>query len=467
MSEEKSLIKRVGELSPAERPGGKPLHRPLLLLWAVGQVWKRQTREHRWSTVRDELGKLLNDFAGVTTPRQAALYPFWALQTSGLWEVSGAEELSLTSERRRPTLAALDSADPLAGLPQQDYDALSREPALTAQVASILLVKFFNPLPAGLLEALGLNELMAGCVDTALHPQLGERFDHRTAIQNAYGGNGVMGITPLADGILTVYSDDKGPYTDARVPDTDWIAYTGDGLSGDQKLTHGNKNMRLYQQQQRALRYWHKPYGGRFSFESWAVIVQCRRRWGIGEDKLWRREYVWVLAPVPSPIKATWPHEVWDALTEDTGDIHDDSLDVIPNEIVDEALSKAERYRQLSEAAERTSARRQDRSKQATVERYLRSKAARDAVILRSGGRCENPTCLGHPDELTDAGAPLLQIDHVNDLARGGPDVPEFMIALCPNCHALKTHGRNRRGLTALLLETAQVLHSVFETSEQ
>ncbi|MET9877257.1 HNH endonuclease [Actinacidiphila glaucinigra] len=414
--------------------------------------------------MRDELGKLLSDFAEVTAPRQAALYPFWAMRTSGLWEVSDAEELILTSEGRRPTLAALDNLDPLGALPQRDYEDLSRDSALAAQVASILLVKFFNPLPAGLLEAVGLEDLVAGRVDTSLHPQVGERYDHRTAIQKLYGGNGVMGITPLADGILTVYSDDKGPYADARVPDTDWIGYTGDGLNGDQKLTHGNKNMRLCQQQQRALRYWHKPYGGRFAFESWAVIVQCRRRWGVGDDKLWRREYVWVLAPVPSPLKDTWPQEVWDALAEDTGEIHDDSLDVIPGEVVDDALSDAARYRQLSQAAHRTSARRRDRSKSATVERYLRSKAARDAVILRSGGRCENPTCLGHPDELTDAGQPLLQVDHVNDLARGGSDVPESMIALCPNCHALKTHGCNRRHLTAVLLETAQALHRSYES---
>ena len=52
-----------------------------------------------------------------------------------------------------------------------------------------------------------------------------------------------------------------------------------------------------------------------------------------------------------------------------------------------------------------------------TILRQARSAAARQAVLLRSHGRCEN-------------------------LAHGGPDLPEQMIALCPNCHAIKTRGR-------------------------
>ncbi|WP_425921992.1 hypothetical protein [Streptomyces sp. FR-108] len=328
---------------------------------------------------------------------------------------------------------------------------------------SSLLVQFFDPIPARLLEVLGLEELMVGPIASYLRPLTGEPYQHRGAIADVYGGNRVLGITPLADGLLTVYSDDKGPYADQRIPGMDWIAYTGDGLSGHQTLSSGNRAMAEHQERRKALRYWHKPHRGHWTFETWAVIVQRRRRWGRGQDGVQRREFVWILAPVPSPISDTWPQEVIEALNQDDGQLHDDSIDVIPADVAPPAksdrTSARQRYERLTAAARRTATGRTHSSKLVQVERYLRSPAAREAVIIRSGDRCENPSCMGHPLERTDAGAPLLEVDHVNGLARTGQDIPELMIALCPNCHALKTRGRERSALQRDLLIVARTRH--------
>jgi 5-methylcytosine-specific restriction protein A len=89
----------------------------------------------------------------------------------------------------------------------------------------------------------------------------------------------------------------------------------------------------------------------------------------------------------------------------------------------------------------------------------VRSQDARAAVLLRSEGHCENPRCTGDIQDHTDKGAPILEIDHIHDLAQGGPDDPAQMIALCPNCHAIKTRGTSRAELRPLLLETAKQRH--------
>jgi 5-methylcytosine-specific restriction protein A len=94
--------------------------------------------------------------------------------------------------------------------------------------------------------------------------------------------------------------------------------------------------------------------------------------------------------------------------------------------------------------------------------RLRRSRAARDAVLLRSGGRCENPRCTGDVGDVTDRGAPIPEVDHVQDLALGGPDRPAVMIALCPNCHAVKTRGRSREQLQPELLAVAEQRHQAF-----
>ncbi|WP_285496990.1 HNH endonuclease signature motif containing protein [Actinomadura sp. NBRC 104425] len=89
----------------------------------------------------------------------------------------------------------------------------------------------------------------------------------------------------------------------------------------------------------------------------------------------------------------------------------------------------------------------------------VRSDDSRRAVLLRSNGRCENPLCAGQPDDVTDSGAPILEVDHVDDRAAWGRDHPEQMIALCPNCHATKTRGRTRETLRNLLRHEAQSRH--------
>jgi 5-methylcytosine-specific restriction enzyme A len=89
----------------------------------------------------------------------------------------------------------------------------------------------------------------------------------------------------------------------------------------------------------------------------------------------------------------------------------------------------------------------------------LRLESARRAVLLRSEGHCESPCFTGEPQDITDAGHPILEVDHVQDLAKGGPDHPEQMIALCPNCHAIKTRGRTRERLRHELFAVAKQRH--------
>ncbi|MFJ3826610.1 HNH endonuclease [Streptomyces sp. NPDC090046] len=459
----KSFRRRVGDVRPGRSKSGAALHRPVLLLWSLSQVAAGAPRMQPWSTVRDAVAPLLEKYAKVEDGVDAARYPFWALVGDDLWTIEHSDELTLTSMGRRPTVESLNRADPDGGLHEDDYALLCSRPEVAAEAAAGLLLRYFYPLVDGLLDDFGLHDLLAGRWADALRPLLGETFKDRDAIWRSYGGQKMAGIGCLNDGILSVFSDDKGPYADGRIPDTNWIAYVGDGLSGDQQIVDGNALMASHQADGKPLRYWHKPYGGQFSFETWAVIVQRRRRWGIGENGQWRREFLWVLAPVPSPERESWPADVLDALEVDRSVLHDDTNDYSPGDldpqVRDTAESDEDAYRRLAARAEANAKRRGERTKPTQADRYVRDPSARAAVIRRSNGSCENPDCDGHPKERTTAGLPILQVDHVHDLSKGGPDVPRNMIALCPNCHALKTYGENKERLRRALKGVAERLH--------
>ena len=55
---------------------------------------------------------------------------------------------------------------------------------------------------------------------------------------------------------------------------------------------------------------------------------------------------------------------------------------------------------------------------------------------------------------------PIPSSCSIRDLAQGGADDPAQMIALCPNCHAIKTRGSTREQLRDLLLVTAEQRHT-------
>ncbi|MFI8521006.1 HNH endonuclease [Streptomyces sp. NPDC085481] len=116
-------------------------------------------------------------------------------------------------------------------------------------------------------------------------------------------------------------------------------------------------------------------------------------------------------------------------------------------------------YRRLVAIAERRAATTTGKRRAASA-RPVRIPASREAVVLRSRGKCENPLCGGQPyDEGLD-GQPLLDVDHIDDLALGGADLPENMVALCPNCHRVKTLGRSRDELREVLRRVAAQAHA-------
>ncbi|WP_158708923.1 HNH endonuclease signature motif containing protein [Streptomyces sp. NRRL S-920] len=122
-------------------------------------------------------------------------------------------------------------------------------------------------------------------------------------------------------------------------------------------------------------------------------------------------------------------------------------------------VTAAARYERLCTLVERREESRRGRRRESVSRDPIRSSSARRAVLLRSAGQCENPACGGQPDDVTDSGDPLLEVDHVVEIAGEGRDHPSQMIALCPNCHAVKTRGRSRHEVRATLLEVARELH--------
>lgn len=82
---------------------------------------------------------------------------------------------------------------------------------------------------------------------------------------------------------------------------------------------------------------------------------------------------------------------------------------------------------------------------------YTRSEAVKNYVKKRADGFCEG---CGEPAPFKNSdGQPYLHAHHVHELSEGGPDTPETVIALCPNCHYRVHHGHDGGEYNEKLIE--------------
>jgi putative restriction endonuclease len=130
---------RFTKLRPWARGDERAAHKPLLLLYALGQFQRNGDAPILYSQAEEQLGRLLKEF-GPPRPTSPA-YPFHHLTSDRLWTVTsasgegspGASPTALRSRqaagRRTPDLAW----------------ALQRDPLLLAQLAHVLLDNNFEP----------------------------------------------------------------------------------------------------------------------------------------------------------------------------------------------------------------------------------------------------------------------------------------------------------------------------------
>ncbi len=82
---------------------------------------------------------------------------------------------------------------------------------------------------------------------------------------------------------------------------------------------------------------------------------------------------------------------------------------------------------------------------------YTRSDLVRDLVMERAGGVCEG--CNEPAPFHNKRGEPYLHAHHVYELSKGGPDTPQSVVAICPNCHYRIHHGQDGDEYNAELID--------------
>lgn len=263
---------------------------------------------------------------------------------------------------------------------------------------------------------------------------VGKIYDRWPDINVPYGGSRQSGISPSnqtpAIFLFTGDSGEQYGYRDAF--DAEGVfSYTGEGQVGDMQVTKGNLAIVNHARDGRALHVFEslgkgqgQKYVGEFTY-----VSHCFQR-GPDREGNDRQIIVFHLIPIGGE-------------TED-----------VPPEGIDEITLSAPTL-DLAEARKRAlaafGANEGRGGKEAKKKLYVRSKAVRDYVLLRSRGECE--ACHGPAPFKRVDGSPYLEPHHTTRVSDGGLDHPRFVGAICPTCHREIHHGIDGKQRNADLTE--------------
>ncbi|RCX17232.1 5-methylcytosine-specific restriction protein A [Anaerobacterium chartisolvens] len=262
----------------------------------------------------------------------------------------------------------------------------------------------------------------------------GKIYNRRRDIHAIYGGQQQGGIcTPVSYPMVIIFTGDNGNefgYKDGWTDDGIY-QYTGEGQVYDMQFIKGNKAIRDHEVNGKDLCLFQYVKSGEVRFINYMVYTGHHLRQSLDKNGNMRQAIVFELTPVYALDSR---EEVY--TTNDEPDLRSKSL----NEL-----------RSLAEASRGGS--RTVKEKQKEI--HIRSSAVKEYALKRAQGICE---CCGKPGpfEKEDASR-FLEVHHIKRLSDGGPDKPEWVSAICPNCHREAHYGKNKILVKEKLLEAVSL----------
>lgn len=262
--------------------------------------------------------------------------------------------------------------------------------------------------------------------------EVGEKYN-RWELHDSFGGQRYSGIaTPSDYPVVFLFTGDSGDeygYEDEFLDDDSFL-YTGEGATGDMTMEGGNKAIRDHHQKDEAVHLfedtehpWIVNYVGQFEYRG--------HRWETLDDKQndQREAIRFRLVPVGGP----------EIEIESGG----------PASLSDERLFEKAKQ---SSPIKRTGS--SSGGGSSGCQTYASSDVVKEFALRDADGVC--PGCDKEAPFVDNLGDPFLEVHHLHRRSDGGPDDPENVIALCPNCHRRVHHGQNGEEFNQQLIDIAE-----------
>ncbi|OUJ69077.1 HNH endonuclease [Hymenobacter crusticola] len=277
--------------------------------------------------------------------------------------------------------------------------------------------------------------------------EIGRTYNRRQEIHQPYGGQQQGGIsTPSRFAAIFLFTSDSGHvhgYRDAYRKDG-VFCYTGEGQQGDMTMIGSNKALRDHELLGKAV----------YLFEASKTIGKGKVRY-VGEASYLGHHVEERLDTSGVSRLAI----IFELAVDSTGPTPANSQSDAEGMYSATTATQIDRMslEELRQLAKAKASQGSTPSQRVTLVRK-RSQAIRMYVLKRANGQCEG--CAEQAPFLTKTKAPYLEPHHTLRLADGGPDAPEHVIALCPNCHRRAHYADNSIEFNLSLIEKLAVLEA-------
>ena len=193
-----TLLEKFTNLRQWNRGAERALHKPLLIIYALGKLLRGEGRLTPFAEADVDVGKLLREFGGRQS-KQGTQYPFWRLRNDSIWEVTDADLISPNSsgDVRKSELLNLSVA---GGFHEAIAEQLQNDSSLAFEIIHKLLdMHFCDGMHSDILQAAGI-ELPIKVFETKrrtsnFREKVLRAYEYRCAV---CGFDVKLGILPLA-----------------------------------------------------------------------------------------------------------------------------------------------------------------------------------------------------------------------------------------------------------------------------
>ncbi len=248
---------------------------------------------------------------------------------------------------------------------------------------------------------------------------VGNEYRRKTEIHGLYKGQAQGGIsTPANFPFIFIFTSDNGEQYGYKDEYHDGVfCYTGEGQVGDMTMAKGNRAILEHANDNKILLVFEYTKKAIVRFVGEAECIGYHEDTRPDSNKNTRKSFVFQLV-IDNDLETNDVERSNDVFVSgDTKKFNKLSIKQLRNAALAKVHIKAS-------------------PKEKQVNAYYRSEAIKRYVIERSKGKCEG--CATDAPFRTRKGA-YLECHHLTQMADGGPDHPENVIALCPNCHR-KSH---------------------------
>ena len=192
------IARKFETLRVWQRGDERAPHKPLLILYAIGQLLREEKRLLPFTEVDEKLGELLNEF-GPKRKVQKPEQPFWRLQNDDIWEVSGANRVRL-SAGGDVSRGVLRRVEVVGGFTEEIAREFQSDTGLALEIAQNMLDAHFpDSIHEDILQASGIELNFAGTGrqkrDPNFRANILKAYEYRCAV---CGFDVRLGLRPIA-----------------------------------------------------------------------------------------------------------------------------------------------------------------------------------------------------------------------------------------------------------------------------